>query len=108
MEHARLGFSSVGVRQPLLGIKQISGLEYFLLAQGQVHSFNWIYAVDCQVKVVSSLNMVFLQKEEVKHIASSAINSGYRLSNKTIVLCYYIFLEYHLKFCENLKSQAQA
>lgn len=48
--------------KPVLGIKQISGLEYFLLAQGQVRSFNWIYAVDCHGKVVSSLNMVFLQK----------------------------------------------
>lgn len=106
MEHARLGFSSVGVTQPVLGIKQISVLEYFSLAQGQVHSFHWIYAVDCQGKVVSSLNMVFLQKEEVKHVASFSVKSGYRLLNKAVALCYYFFLEHHLKFCENLKCQA--
>ena len=89
MECARLGLSSVGVRQPVLGIKQISGLEYFLLAQGQVHSFNWIYAVDCQGKVVSSLNMVFLQKEEVKHVASSA----------TYIPSPYIHMIVHSKYC---------
>lgn len=90
----------------MLGIKQISGLEYFLLAQGQVHSFHWIYAVDCQGKVVSSLNMVLRQKEEVTRVALFAIKSGYRLLNKAVVLCRYSFLEYHLKFCENLKAQA--
>lgn len=73
-----------------------------------MHSFHWIYAVDCQGKIVSSLNVVFLQKEDIKHVASSAMKSSYRLSNKTVALCYYIFLGYHLKFYENLKSQAQA
>jgi len=96
-----------GVRQPVLAIKQISGLEYFLLAYGQVHSFNWIYAADCQGKV-SSLNMVLLHKEEVKHVASSAVKSDYGLLNETGFLCCYIFLEHHLTFCENLSSQVQA
>lgn len=66
-------------------MKQISSLEYFSLAQGQVHSLNWIFAADCQDKVVSSLNMVFLQKEEVRRVASSALKSGYRLSNETVL-----------------------
>lgn len=78
-----------------------------MVAQGQVHSFNWIYAADCQGKVGASLNMVFLQKEEVKHVVSFATKSDYRLLNETVVLCYYIFHECHLKFCENLKLQAQ-
>lgn len=79
----------------MLGIKQISGLTYFWLAQGQVHSINWIYGVCCQGRVVSSLNMVFLQKEEDKHVASSVIKSGYRLSSKTVPSCHYVFLEYY-------------
>lgn len=85
VECAKLIFSSTGGRQPALGMKQISSLEYFSLAQGQVHSLNWIFAADCQGKVVSSLNMVFLQKEEVRRVASSALKSGYRLSNETVL-----------------------
>lgn len=58
-----------------------------------MHSFNWIYAVDCQGKIVSSLNVVFLPQEDIKHVASSAMKSSYRLSNKTVVFCYYISLD---------------
>lgn len=107
-EHTRLGFSSVGVRQLTFGIKQISALEYFLLARGQMCTTKGIYAVCCQRKVVSSLNMAVLQKEQDKRVASYIIKSGYRLSNKTVHSCPCVFLGYYFKLSENLKPRTQA
>lgn len=107
-EHTRLGFSSVGVRQLTFGIKQISALEYFLLARGQMCTTKGIYAVCCQRKVVSSLNMAVLQKEQDKRVASYIIKSGYRLSNKTVLSCRCVFLGYYFKLSENLKPRTQA
>lgn len=60
-----------------------------------MHGINRIYGVCCQGKVVSSLNMAFLQKEEDKHVASPIIKSGYRLSSETVPSCHSVFLGYY-------------